>query len=371
MKEYFPGSDKKPELLAYSTTRRKFLSPCASWGTCQYNKSFAVLFFVAMLLLSCTDKKAFIPGKTWLDVAGKPINAHGGGILRANGKYYWYGEIKSGKTFLPPGVNWECYRVDAGGVSCYSSENLYHWKYEGVALEPDRQNPLSDIHISRVIERPKVIFNSKTGKYVMWIHIDTADYSAARAGVAISDSPAGPYRYLGSFRPNGNMSRDMTLFLDDDGKAYHIYSSENNRTMHISLLTDDYLKPSGSENRIFIDQSREAPAMFKNSGKYYLITSACTGWSPNKAILASADSIMGKWKMLYNPCTGPDADSTYHAQSTFVMPINSKEGKFIFMADIWNKTDLENSKYLWLPLIVQNDSVIVKWKPGWRTEDLQ
>jgi len=35
------------------------------------------------------------------------------------------------------------------------------------------------------------------------------------------------------------MAREMTLFVDDDGKAYHIYSSEENSTTHISLLTDD------------------------------------------------------------------------------------------------------------------------------------
>ncbi|MRS05504.1 glycosyl hydrolase family 43, partial [bacterium] len=268
------------------------------------------------------------------------------------------------------GVNWECYRVDAGGVSCYSSLNLYDWKFEGVALEPEGQDSLSDIHTSRVIERPKVIFNSKTNKYVMWMHIDTEDYTAARTGVAISDRPQGPFRYSGSFRPNGNMSRDMTLFQDDDGKAYHIYSSENNKTLHISLLTDDYLSPSGIEKRVFIDQSREAPAMFKYRGKYYLITSGCTGWSPNPAMIATADSIMGVWKALYNPCRGPGQDSTFGAQSTFVLPLKEKPGKFIFMADRWNKTDLEKSRYIWLPLVFRNDSAVIEWKNTWSIHQL-
>ena len=135
--------------------------------------------------------------------------------------------------------------------------------------------------------------------------------------------------------------------------------------MHISLLTDDYLKPSGIENRIFIDKSREAPAMFKNQGKYYLITSGCTGWSPNPAMLASADSILGEWTELYNPCKGTNSDSTFLAQSTFVLPVPGKPGKFIFMADRWNKTNLEDSRYVWLPLEFENDFVTIRWKASW------
>ena len=97
----------------------------------------------------------------------------------------------------------------------------------------------------------------------MWAHVESADYSKACAGVAVSDSPAGPFTYLGSFRPNDVMSRDQTVFVDDDGRAYQFYSSENNETMYISLLTDDYLKPSGRFTRNFIKESREAPAVFK------------------------------------------------------------------------------------------------------------
>jgi beta-galactosidase len=170
-------------------------------------------------------------------------------------------------------------------------------------------------------------------------------------------------------RPNNQMSRDMTLFKDDNGKAYHIFSSENNATMHISLLTDDYLKPTGTENRIFIDKSREAPAMFKHEGKYYLITSGCTGWSPNPAMLASADSILGEWKEMYNPCKGPDSDSTFFAQSTYVLPVEGRPDHFIFMADRWNKTNLEGSRYVWLPLVFKNDSAVIEWKDSWSLKE--
>jgi hypothetical protein len=317
---------------------------------------------------SCNNLKherIFRPGELVLDTEGNAVNAHGGGILLHDGKYFWYGEIKKGKTWLVPDQDWECYRVNAGGISCYSSTDLRNWKFEGIVLVPEKNDSTHDLHTSKVIERPKVIYNEGTKTFVMWMHVDSEDYSFARAGVAVSKNPEGPFNYLGSVRPNGEMSRDMTLFKDDDGKAYHIFSSENNRTMHIGLLTDDYLSHTGIVNRIFVDKSREAPALFKHRNKYYLISSGCTGWSPNPAMLASADSIMGSWEELYNPCTGPGSESTFTSQSTYVLPLPRSDDEYIFMADRWNKTDLEDSRYVWLPLVFRNDSAFIEWKDEW------
>jgi len=332
--------------------------------------SYKAFLFTSILLAvsfkNDSDKNKIFPGEIWKDTDGNPINAHSGGILFHDGKYYWFGEIKKGNTWRVEYIKtWECYRCNAGGVSCYSSENLSDWKYEGVALAPDISNTSSDLHISKVLERPKVIYNARTRKFVMWLHVDSEDYSYARSGVAVSDKPEGPYVYQGSFRPNSQMSRDMTLFKDTDGKAYHVFSSENNSVMHISLLTDDYLKPSGVEKRIFIDKSREAPAMFKYNRRYYLITSACTGWLPNAAMIASSDSVMGDWKEMYNPCIGQNRENTFLSQSTYVIPIEGKPDSFIFMADRWNKTNLEDSRYIWLPLFFRNDSVIIEWRNSW------
>jgi beta-xylosidase len=156
------------------------------------------------------------------------------------------------------------------------------------------------------------------------------------------------------------MSRDMTLFQDDDGKSYLIYSSEQNNTMQICLLRDDYLTPTKTFSRILVNRRREAPALFKSEGKYYLITSSCTGWSPNAATYAMADKVLGPWKEYGNPCTGPGASTTFESQSTYVLPVNGKPKTYLFMADIWNKTDLEKSNYLWLPLQVENGKVEIK-----------
>lgn len=300
-------------------------------------------------------------GNQWLDTDGNPINAHGAGMLYHNGKYYLYGEYKKGKTVLPDWATWECYRTDVTGVSCYSSPDLCNWTFEGVVLKSVPDDPTHDLHPSKVLERPKVVYNPKTGKFVMWAHVESADYSKAAAGVAISDSPVGPFTYLGSFRPNEGMSRDQTVFVDDDGKAYQFCSSEDNQTLHINELTDDYLKPTGRFVRRFIGESREAPAVFKRNGKYYMLSSGCTGWDPNRAEIAVADSIMGEWTTLGDPCIGPDADKTFYAQSTYVLPVHGKKDCYIAMFDRWNKTDLEDSRYVWLPIYFSGEKPLIPW----------
>ena len=304
-------------------------------------------------------------GSRWKDTDGNVINAHGAGIFYEEGTYYLFGEIKKGRTRRVPGQNWECYRVQAGGVSCYSSTDLVQWHSRGVALASDRVNPGHDLHTSKVIERPKVIYNALTRQYVMWMHVDSETYAYSRAGVAVSDHVEGPYRYVGSFRPNGNMARDLTVFKDDDEKAYLVYSSENNETLHICLLSDDFLSPSENFIRILPKEKREAPAVFKHLGKYYLITSGCSGWSPNPSLYSSADSMLGEWKHHDNPCKGSNGRLTYRAQGSFVLPVSGKSNSFVFMADRWNKRDLEDSRYVWLPLRVYNGEVEIYWVDEW------
>lgn len=334
-------------------------------------KHIILSIFCISFLFSCDTKSSkdnieIISGEIWYDTEGNPINAHGGGILFHNGTYYWYGEYKIGETILPEWADWECYRTDVTGVSCYSSKDLTTWKYEGIVLSAVKDDTNHDLHPSQVLERPKVIYNEKNNKFVMWMHVDSPDYLKAAAGVAISDSPTGPFKYLGSMRPNDAMSRDQTVFVDDDGKAYHFYSSENNKTLYISLLSDDYTKPSGIYTRNFIGMSREAPAVFKNNGKYYILSSGCTGWDPNQAEIAVADSILGEWTVLGNPCTGKDADKTFYGQSTFVIPVDGKKDFYIAMFDKWNKTDLKDSRYIWLPIEIKNNGTItIPWKEKW------
>ncbi len=282
------------------------------------------------------------------------------------------------------------------GVCCYSSTDLYHWKYEGTALATG--STPEKTRNTGVLERPKVIYNSKTGKYVMWMHLDADGYTMSEAGVAVSGSPTGPFEFIRSFRPvkfdygyhsmdggnealspedserlqkigekdRGNTFRDMNLFADDDGSGYVIYSSENNSSIYIVKLSDDYtdvarpLTEGITWARAIINQKREAPAPFKYKGRYYMITSGLTGWAANAASYHTADHILGPWTSHENPCRGPEAGITFGSQSTFVLPAPGKpEGSFIFMADIWDADKLENSRLFWQPFFIRKDGSFI------------
>jgi beta-galactosidase len=298
-----------------------------------------------------TKQTSFNPGERWYDQNGDLINAHGGGILYQNGTYYWFGE-KRGQSA-------------SEGINVYSSKDLYNWRAEGMALAKST-DPQSEIAVGGLMERPKVIFNPKTKQYVMWFHLELPGqgYKAARAGVAVSDKVTGPFRYVNSFRPNGHMSRDMTLFVDDDGAAYHIYSARENYDLRITKLTDDYLSASQADTLLF-SKHQEAPALFKKDGQYYMITSGCTGWDPNQASMHVAKSLFGPWKPVGDPMQGPLADKTFGGQSTFIQPIQGKKDAFIFIADRWNPKDLKDSRYLWLPITFENNQPVVKWVDTW------
>ena len=346
---------------------------------------------------------SFTPGEIWKDNNGVHINAHGGGILIYEGSYYWFGQhMIEGRAGNKAHV----------GVHCYSSDDLYNWKDEGIVLEVSKDAE-SDIVKGCVLERPKVIYNEKTKKFVMWFHLELKGqgYSAARSGVAVSDTVTGPYTFVRSFRPNagcwpvnvreeqknpveaeklkekkfsggpdaalkeynvlgrdfegGQMARDMTLFVDDDGKAYHIYASEENSTMHISLLSEDYLEPAGKYLRVFEGRWMEAPAVCKRNGKYYLIASGCTGWAPNAARSAVADSMWGPWKELGNPCVGQGSDKTFGGQSTYILKVAGKKDAYVVLFDMWRPRNAIDGRYMWLPLEFTGEGIEIKYLQEW------
>ena len=366
---------------------------------------FAIIAFSTSLF---AQNDSFTSYELFPDTDGNHINAHGAGVLHHNDTYYLYGEYKKRGH-------------SAKGVSCYCSKDLYNWDFKGLALTNVDQ-PGHDIEPGAVIERPKVIYNAKTNKFVMWFHLELKGkgYVAARTGVAVSDTPEGPFQFIRSLRPNpgiwpmnypeqlykamkeksfgsdkgffydgsigdfiprdlksGQMARDMTLFVDSDNKAYHIHASEENQTLHICELTDDYLGFSGRYTRVLPGHSNEAPAICKHDGKYYMIASGCTGWAPNAARSAVAPTIWGPWTYLGNPCQGTNPhnnmgpDKTFGGQSTYLLPVDGKENAFIAMFDIWRPRNQQDSRYLWLPAYIQDGKIIVDWQSSWNLSYFQ
>ena len=348
-----------------------------------------------------------VNGAPWLDDRDERINAHGGGLLHHGGRYWWFGEHK--------GFDEEGHKAKVG-VHCYSSANLADWKDEGVALRVS-DDPANDIASGNTIERPKVIYCPKTGKFSMFFHLELAGkgYSAARVGIAVADRVAGPYRFIRSLRPlagrwphdvpahlrtpetlskmtgeldirtyrgssyspmpmfgdffaDGQMVRDMTLFVDDDGTAYHVYASEGNATLQIAELTDDFLDYTGRFARVFPKGFNEAPALCKRGGVYYMIASDCTGWEPNACRAYRAENIFGPWHEIGNPCRGTNPlnglgpEKTFGGQPTFIQRVAGTD-RHIALFDVWRKECLGDSRYYWLPITFTDDGRIeIHWQ---------
>lgn len=311
---------------------------------------------------------AITSGTPWFDTDGTRIEAHGGGIMFHGGTYFWFGENKTNGPH------------NHVGVGCYSSKDLLHWRNEGIALRA--QDMPERFRAPGVCERPKVIRNPRTGLFVMWMHLDADVYSAREAGVAVAQTPTGPYRLVSHMRPiaypeafakedrlfqksQGSTFADMNLFVDDDGAAYVFYASEGNPTMYVSRLNaefTDVVRPpvlGQTWARILIGLEREAPAPFKHAGRYYLLSSGCTGWAPNPALLASSQHILGPWAEAGDPCRGPESSTTFRSQSTCVLAAPGKpSGSFIYMGDRWNGQVLVESSYVWLPFVMGSEGAM-------------
>lgn len=158
------------------------------------------------------------------------------------------------------------------------------------------------------------------------------------------------------------MSRDMALFVDTDGTAYHIAASEENQTTHIKEFTDDYLGFTGNYKRVFPGGRNEAPAIFLKDRKYYMISSGLTGWKPNPGRSAVADEIMGDWVSLGNPCRGSDEEvnTTFGSQSTYAIDVGGRGERFILMADKWRPKNAIDGRYLWIEIEFDEGKPVLK-----------
>lgn len=352
----------------------------------------------------------FAPGDIYNDTDGNLIQAHGGQIsqytYQENGKtvtkYVWIGEDRKNGYYAE--------------VNAYSSTDLYNWDFEGTILKRvpsmeaidedsyfnslygsltsrEREDLLKAIGPTSVIERPKLLYNAKNDNYVLWFHQDGYSsvndyyrYGTGNAAVAVSDSIFGPYRFIASHRlnyitdgfnanPNSlGEARDMNLFLDDDNQAYIVYTSENNKSLFISRLNEDYtdlavpasLAKEGKDfTRIFPNAMREAPVLTKYDGRYYLMSSSTTGWMSNSARVYSSGTIFGKYVNDGNPCVGNGQMVTFDTQSTSIFKYGEQ---YIYLGDRWNSQDLRDSRYVFLPITFEDAKMQIRYYSKWNLE---
>lgn len=277
------------------------------------------------------------------DSQGEVLHAHGAGMIKVGEFFYWYGENR--------------YEADQSfkSVRMYRSKDLKNWEFVNDLLT-DMSDP--DLNFAK-IERPKIIFNPTTGQYVMWMHKEGGDnYGQARAAVAVSDSVGGQYRYLGSFRPLNHMSRDCTAFVDDDGAAYFLSAANENADLHLYRLSEDFTQIDHLVQKIWVGQHREAPALEKHNGTYFLLTSGTSGWDPNQARYGTASNLSGPWSSTQVVGNG----TTFDSQPTFILPLEgSLTTSYLYMGDRWLDPDYIDSKYVWLPLEINGNTLSMSW----------
>ena len=347
--------------------------------------------------------QAIYPGKVWLDTNGNRIQAHGGSIMYIDGVYYWYGENKE-KT---DGVN----GIWHWGVKCYSSTDLYNWEDRGIIIPPEPGDPTSSLHPESCMDRPHIIYNKKTKKYVCWMKIMNKDsFQTQTETVMVANHILGPYtKVKEGLQPLGMNAGDFDLAVAEDGKAYYYFERVHSETI-CADLTEDYTDVTGYYSTHFPRKHppyvREATAHFKRKGKHYLITSGTTGYLPNPSEVAVADTWHGPYKVLGNPHVGDESQTSFHSQISCIFKVEGKKDLYIACADRWLPQNMDKeypiyeemfnsiyseeekefdfsrmgeepvqntsiADYVWLPLRFDGDMVYIDWKDEWRIEEYE
>ena len=218
-------------------------------------------------------------------------------------------------------------------IRAWSSKNLTDWTLLGEVFVPAR-----DAWAVNTLWAPEVI--ERAGKYYMYYSGYNLETSSMGIGLAVSDSPAGPFHEIEGIFGEKTYSRtempfdlgfpiiDPSPFIDEDGSIY-LYVSRDQVDYESSVfgcrLADDMVtvlevteeplvKPSQDwESPTAGSRWNEAPFVFKHDGKYYLTYSANYYENSNYSIgLAVSDHpLSGFEKVDYNPLLEANPDWTY------------------------------------------------------------
>ncbi|KRM62729.1 hypothetical protein FC26_GL001434 [Paucilactobacillus vaccinostercus DSM 20634] len=351
-------------------------------------------------------RNSITPGKIWLDSDGNRIQAHGGSVMYVGDTYYWYGENKEFTTGDSDIWTW--------GIRCYSSKDLCNWKNEGLIIKPDEKNLNSSLNPKSMQDRPHIIYNEKTKKFVCWIKIMHTDGTQTLTNL-ISDSILGPFTIVNEgIRPLGMSAGDFDLAVAPDGKAYYYFERVHCETI-CADLTDDYLNVTGYYTTHFPHAQppyvREATAHFVRKGKHYLLTSGTTGYLPNPSEIAIADTWHGPYTVLGNPHESDTSNTSFHSQVSSVFKVQGKKDLYIACADRWLPNDMNIpyekyaeefrlqfsegyegipgkdlqdeahrntsiANYVWLPIRFehsseQGDMAFIDWHDDWSPDDYE
>lgn len=351
----------------------------------------------------------FRPGEIWLDTNGKPIQAHAGALIGVGDTFYWYGENKeftNGKD-----------GIESWGIRFYASKDLYNWDDLGPLIPPDTVNPDSPLNPKVFPERPHILHNEKTGKYVCWIKI--RGRGPQDRTVLVADRITGPYTMVQSgIRPAGMAAGDFDLVVDPDTGNAYMYFDHDHKEVVCVQLTDDYCGVTdryATHLRMSGPAAPEGIACFRKGDKLYLTNSGTTGYFPNPSQVSVADDYNGPFQILGDLHPGDRSRTSYNSQISFIFKHPRKRNLYIALADRWLPnlggpdfesgktsenvrsaiakatarprqalTDEERkvlplaaaltgvntsiSRYVWLPVTFRNGQPVIEWHDQWTVE---
>ena len=344
------------------------------------------------------------PGQTMFDLNGKRIQAHGAGMLNENGTYYWYGENKEFSTGKKSVWTW--------GIRCYSSKDLYNWKDEGIIIPPDETDKTSSLHPAMHVDRPHILYNKKSGKYVCWLKLSGGE---GWFTVLTADTILGPYTIVRDhMRPFGKEVGNFDIWQDDDGKGYIMFEHDHNGVIS-ATLSDDFLDVIELYQDMFVGLkppfTREGITHFSYQNHHYLLTSGMTGYVPNPSEVAICDEPLGPYEVLCNPHRNDISFASFNSQVSCIVPLSKEKGTFLVMADRWvpkycvtekryrqilrvvarqsdksykpglrdylavarapflGSANTSVAEYVWLPMTFKNGVPTIDWYDEWQVED--
>ena len=285
-------------------------------------------------------------GQLWYDTDGNVVQAHAPGFLKEGNTWYMVGEDRA-NSWNPD-------------VNLYASEDLQHWRFMGKIIENGVTTP--ELGKTRFIERAKILRNKKTGKYVVWCHWEGDNYAASEAACFVADQITGPYRLQWSGRPLGVKSRDCNVFVDNDGTAYFISTTTENTDLGLFRLSSDYLSVK-KHTRLMEGQRREAPAIVRVDGLYYMLSSACTGWAPNQCKLSVTKNLRKGWTPLENI----GDNRAFGTQAAAILKVEgTKQTTYLYVGDRWMDPDLPRTKTIIFPVSFKDGQCVFEYRDSFK-----
>uniref|UniRef100_K3X2K1 EF-hand domain-containing protein n=1 Tax=Globisporangium ultimum (strain ATCC 200006 / CBS 805.95 / DAOM BR144) TaxID=431595 RepID=K3X2K1_GLOUD len=144
------------------------------------------------------DNTIVKPLETGIDFATLAADDASGGThssasASSKATMYWYSEVFNETTLV-------------GGIGACSTLDYIEWRNEGIMLHfVNLTDPFGGVSTMGILlaDRPKMIFNSETNQFVMWMHVDNKTNTMGLTGIATSAFPNGPFEFQRSFYPDG------------------------------------------------------------------------------------------------------------------------------------------------------------------------